>query len=229
MNLPALPPPNALKITGGARIGLANAGWPLSALYITRNCLYLNASVIGSCAFLPEDIVALKPYRKFLSTGIQIQHRVKDYNSHIIFWTNSPEQTIAAIRQSGFLDADRKGGGPLRTEVQARQAQGSFALKWPFVIGFAVIWNLLMLPFFLPGAVTAAGKPNVPDVLMGPLLAIGFLLATCVLLLSVPNVQGLALKEGRSVADLKPFLFLLIAIASFMLIPFSIIFFFAGR
>src|ERR1700744_4031648 len=95
-----------LKETGGARIGNANATWPLATLTVTSGELQLKASLIGSLIFLPEDIISIEPYVQipFLGQGIKINHRVAAYNPKVIFWTFvPPAQLISRIEETGFL------------------------------------------------------------------------------------------------------------------------------
>ena len=76
-------------LTGGARIGSSNATYPFANLYVDKEILKLNASIIGNLIFEPKDIISIEPYVSIplIGQGIKINHRVEKYNSKVIFWT----------------------------------------------------------------------------------------------------------------------------------------------
>jgi len=78
-----------IKKTGGARIGMANATWPFATLKANKDRLELNATIIGTLVFKPNDIISIEPYGliPFIGRGIRINHRVDKYKSKVIFWT----------------------------------------------------------------------------------------------------------------------------------------------
>jgi hypothetical protein len=61
---------------GGARIGWLNASWPFAKLTSSRKALAL--SCLGSFEFSPAQVVAIEPYRWFLSHGVRIHHNRPD-------------------------------------------------------------------------------------------------------------------------------------------------------
>jgi len=90
-----------LKVTGGARIGFANASWTFATLKVSKNQLELNASIIGNLLFQPSDIISIIPYSKIpiLGQGIKINHKVETYKKKVIFWTyKNPELVINQIK-----------------------------------------------------------------------------------------------------------------------------------
>src|SRR5688572_7702958 len=98
---------NELQVTGGARIGMANATFPFATLNVNKECLELNASVIGNLTFQPSDILSIETYTMipFLGQGIKINHTVPTYNERVIFWTfKDPDSVVSQIKQTGFLN-----------------------------------------------------------------------------------------------------------------------------
>ena len=76
-------------LTGGARIGRANATFPFATLSVDKHLLKLNASIVGNLIFQPKDIVSIEVYGKIpvLGQGVKINHNVESYNPQVIFWT----------------------------------------------------------------------------------------------------------------------------------------------
>ncbi|MCF2220004.1 hypothetical protein H9Q08_11915 [Chryseobacterium sp. PS-8] len=134
-------------LTGGARIGRANATYPFANLYVDENTLKINASLVGNLIFQPQDIISIKPYSSvpIIGKGIKILHKVDNYNEHVVFWTmTDPEFVISEIKKTGFLEKINLPSEKDLTIVQ-KQKQGGFPLK-PFVkIVFTVVWNALFL------------------------------------------------------------------------------------
>ncbi|UZT97381.1 hypothetical protein ODZ84_19675 [Chryseobacterium fluminis] len=95
----------SFKITGGARIGRANATYPFADLYVDENILKINASLIGNLIFQPQDIITIKAYSSLalVGQGIKIVHKVESYHENIIFWTmKNPKSVINEIQNTGF-------------------------------------------------------------------------------------------------------------------------------
>ena len=102
---------NELKLTGGARIGMANATWPFATLKVSRNKLELNASIVGNLVFQPSNIKSIEPYTQIplIGQGIKINHNVDSYKEKVIFWTfKKPETVINEIKQVGFLNKQQE-------------------------------------------------------------------------------------------------------------------------
>src|SRR5690554_6224541 len=138
-----------LNLTGGARIGMANATWPFASLKVTNDRLDLNATIVGNLVFKPEDIISIEPYYMIpiIGQGIKINHRLPKYKEKVIFWTfKNPNEVIGQIKQTGFfpntLTTDRKDDSEI---IAGRQKQGGFPVKIPFAIGIVFIWNILFI------------------------------------------------------------------------------------
>ena len=204
-----------LKMTGGARIGMANATWPFATLTVTKDRLDLNASIIGNYSFTKDDIISIEPYYliPIIGQGIKINHKIPKYKDKVIFWTfNNPNDVINEIKQTGFFD-----GGSLTTnqdvknQVIERQKQGGFPVRIPAVIAIIVIWNIFFLIDFL------STKTNDIPLGKGAAIALGFILIVSVFSLISKDFRKLILKDGRDIKEISKFLYFLIFLSGFML------------
>lgn len=139
-----------LKITGGARIGTANATWPFAKFIVTQDRLELNVGILGNLVFKPEDIISIEPYQG-LSSGLKINHRVEHYKNTVIFWTTkNPHMLIRQIQQIGFFDHSSDETSPQASEtITEKQRQSGFPIRTPFAVAVIVIWNILFLSDFI--------------------------------------------------------------------------------
>jgi hypothetical protein len=205
-----------VKETGGARIGMVNATWPFAKLTVTKDKLQLNATIIGNLIFKPGDIVSIEPYSRFMSKGIKITYNVPKYKNHVVFWTfGSASSLINKIEDTGFLTNT----DPIETEldqhITASQKSGGFPLKLSAGIAIIAIWNILFIMDFQN---VFGESGNGSSFGIGIQLALGFVLLTSILLLTFEPVRKLLLKKGRSINDIKTFLFFLMFICGFMLL-----------
>lgn len=201
------------KITGGAQLGNANATWPLAQLTITPFVLTLDAGLIGTVVFKPQDVTTLEANDKTLS----IIHTVKEYKQKISFTSaQQASEVIKQIQRSGFLHNPEPVPHEIDRLVTAMQQSGAFPIKRSAAIAIIAIWNLLFLiPVinFVLGDMTKLPFREV--FILGP----GFMLLLCILLLTVEPVQRLILKEGRSAeGGLRPTLFFIMAIFTLFII-----------
>lgn len=212
-----------LKLTGGARIGFANATWPLATLTVNKDQLEINASIIGNLIFRPADIISIETYSEFpvIGQGIKINHRVENYNNKVIFWTfNDPSSVISQIKQTGFLNTV---SGEISANDQLiidKQSSGGFPLKIPAVVIAVVLWNILFLSDIMK--FFNSGKVGFP-LGNGAMIAVGLLFSTSILTLISEGFSKLILKEGRTIEDIRSSLYLLILISGFMFIGFLVI------
>lgn len=208
------------SLTGGARIGRANATYPFANLYVDENTLKINASLVGNLIFQPQDIISIKPYSSvpFIGKGIKILHRVENYNQHVVFWTmTDPEFVISEIKKTGFLE---KTNFPLTEKdltIVQQQKQGGFPLK-PFVkIVVIVVWNALFLYDFIPFFL---GNNEKPPFSTGVCTALGLLFTTALLTLISGDFRKLILKEGRTLEDIKKSAIFILLISGIMFTAF---------
>ena len=206
-----------LKITGGARIGLANASWPFATLKVNKDKLELNASIVGNLVFQPKDIISIESYSKSssLSKGLKINHQVTNYKSEVIFWTfNDPLTVINQIRQTGFFDNTNNAANIAEAIIIQQQQQiGGFPIKKNVAIGIVVLWNILIISDFLRAGTSDKKTMTISN---GMTIAVATLFLISVLTLISKNFSKLILKEGKEIEDIKRFLYFIILISGFM-------------
>ncbi len=213
---------NSIKLTGGARIGMANATWPFATLKVSNDRLDLNTGIVGNLIFKPDDIISIEPYYMIpiLGQGIKINHKVPTYKDKVIFWTfKNPNDVIRQIQQTGFLD--NTSGIDRETDkiIAEKQQQGGFPIKLPFAIAVIVIWNILFLTDFLGFSDSnSEGMPFGNGVKM----ALGFVLITSILTLISSGFRKIVLKEGRELKEIRRFIYFIIVITGFMLLNLTI-------
>ncbi len=81
-------------LTGGARIGRANATYPFANLYVDENILKINASLTGNLIFQPQDIISIKPYASVPVIGKGIKSMFKKYFYYLF---NSIENNLTIL------------------------------------------------------------------------------------------------------------------------------------
>ena len=206
------------KLTGGARIGLANATYPFADLYIDKNTLKINASLVGNLIFQPQDIISIKPYTSIplVAQGIKINHRVENYNSNVIFWTlKNPETVINEIKSTGFLENKNSPTIPRDSKIIGQQLQGGFPLK-PFVSIFLIVaWNALFIFDFFPVFKDETSLPVFPG--PGVCSALGLVFIFALFTLVSANFRRFILKDGRTFEDIKKLAIFIMIITGFML------------
>lgn len=199
---------NDIEETGGARIGMAHATWPFATLTVNKNMLRLNASIIGNLYFRPSDIVSIEPSSLFSGVGIKINHRVEKYNSKVVFLTSGAGRLISQIADTGFLNNTSPIPPDVEAEIEKYQSEGSFPVKWSAVIVFGLVWNLLILGDWFG---YFGSHKNIPFG-VGEQAALAFAFLFALMLLISEPFRGLVLKKGRTVSDVKLFLFFLMLI-----------------
>ncbi len=196
---------NELQITGGARIGRANASIPFASLKVNKEQLEINASIIGNLVFQPSDIVSIEPYHflPLIGQGVKINHTVESYDKKIIFWTfKDPEMIVQQIQATGFLDYENIAHSKPKPSIIKKQAQGGFPLKKGFIILAVLVWNGLFLFDLIPYLQNNAQGLPIGN---GILSALGFIFISSLLILAFPPFRRLVLKEGRTLDDINKF------------------------
>jgi hypothetical protein len=208
-----------LNITGGARIGMANATWPFASLKVNNERLDLNATILGNLVFRPEDIITIEPYYMIpiIGQGIRINHRISTYNEKVIFWTfKNPDEIIRQIKQTGFLDNSSSNDRQHDLDIIAeRQKHGGFPIKIPFAVGIGVIWNILFIMDFLN---FLKGNSKGIPLGYGAIGALGLVFISCFLTIISKNFRKIVLKEGRELKDINKFLYFIMFISGMLLI-----------
>jgi len=192
-----------IKITGGARIGSANATWPFATLKVYKDKLELNTSLVGNLVFQPQDIISIEPYSRFtfVGNGIKINHNISNYDSKVIFWTfQDPVTVINQIRQLGFFDNTNRTSDISETINTQQQQIADSPIKKNISIGFGISWNILILYDFVIYITTdnvAAFRPN------GATIAVVGLFLFSILTLISKNFRKLVVNEGKTIEDIK--------------------------
>lgn len=214
---------NELKITGGARIGMANATWPFATLKVNKDKLELDVSIVGNFVFQPSNIISIEAYTliPIIAQGIKINHNVESYKEKVIFWTlKNPQTVINQIRQTGFLSNQKELKTNSFAEIQNRHKGGGFPVKKSIAISAVVLWNLLFLIDFIP---FIQGKSEGPPFGNGIFIALGLLFLSALLSLISSRFRRLILKDGRTLKDIKKFSIFIMLISGFMMFNFIII------
>ncbi|MEL1245724.1 hypothetical protein AAEO56_15735 [Flavobacterium sp. DGU11] len=216
-----------LNLTGGAKIGFKRASYPFASLKLNNGVLELDASLIGKYVFLPGDVISIGRYLMpgFGKEGIRIYHNVAGYNEKIVFQSLKvpANDIIKTIEASGFLNKESSRNFNLtqrEKEVRQLQASGAFPIKKSFGIAFIVMWNVLFIGSFATAFLNNRFEKLIP---LAALPALGFLAAVAILLLVSPGFARIILKEGRTVKDIRKFLFFILFIATFMLVNMYVI------
>lgn len=206
-------------LTGGARIGMANASFPFADLYVDKEILKVNASIVGNLVFQPKDIISIKPYTSIpiIGNGIKINHRIENYNSEVIFWTfKNPNSVIREIEKTGFLKNINSEISAEDLEIIKKQNEGGFPVKKSVAIFFVIAWNLLFLsdviPFFLKG------ETEDSPIGIGINLAIGLIFTNSILTIVSEKFRKIILKENKSFDDIKKFAYFLALVSGIMFI-----------
>jgi len=201
-----------IKETGGARIGNANATWPFATLIVNKNELELKAGIIGNLVFKPSDVTSIERYVQIplIGQGLKINHSVSGYNPKVIFWTmGNITELLRRIEQTGFLAHTNPLPAEISSEIAATQSGGAFPLKIPAAIAIVVIWNILFLTDMLK---MFSGHNTGMPLGLGAQLALAFVFITGLLLLISAPFRALMLKPGRTIADIRPFIYFLMFI-----------------
>ncbi len=206
-------------LTGGARIGRANATYPLADLYVDKKILKINASIVGNLVFRPEDIISIETYNfiPLLAQGIKINHKIPNYNPKVIFWTfKEPSMVISEIKATGFLDDHNSALFMEDEPILEMQKQGGFPIKKNVAIFYVVAWNILLLCDFVPFFLNFSTDKSPFG--FGVITAIGLLFFSAILILFSKDFRILILKAGRNFEDVKKTIYLILFLSAFMLL-----------
>ena len=211
---------NEIKLTGGARIGMANATFPFATLKVNKDRLELNASLIGNLVFQPQDIISIETYSQIpiIGHGIKINHRVSNYKQKVIFWTfKDPKEVLSQIKDTGFLDGINSEISATDQQILEKQKQGGSPVKKSVIIGTIVVWNALFLTDFIPAFL---GEKEIFPIGKGASTALGLLFLFALLSLISTDFRRLILKEGRELNDIKKAAIFIMIISGMMFLSF---------
>lgn len=205
---------NQIKETGGVKIGLFRASWPLASIAIDTYKMEINASIRGKFVFDKTDIVSITTETSLFKSGLRIKHRVGQYNNDIVFFPKtSAAILLGQIHQLGFLDLSCKTPNGIEMEIKALQEKSGFPIKIPMAIGIVVAWNLLFLADFLD---VFSNKSEHSFTGIGMSLALAMVFIIALLLLISDFVRGIILKDGVDIKSIKTFLFFILFLTGFL-------------
>ena len=205
---------NQIKETGGVKIGMFKASWPLASIEIDDYKLEVDASIRGKFVFGKTDIVSITAEQSLFRSGSRINHRVEKFNKNIVFYPQtSAASLVGKIHQLGFLDLTIKTPRAVEIEIKALQEQSGFPIKMPIVIGIVIVWNLLFLADFLN---LFPNKPEHSFTGIGMSLALAMVFITALLLLTSDFFRQIILKDGVNIKSIRSFLFFILLITGFM-------------
>lgn len=205
-----------VKVTGGASVGMARATWPFATLKVTKKRLELNATIIGNLVFKPSDITSIEVVDGLGARSLKINHKVANYKNKVVFHASGDIRLLLKqIEQTGFLDNREEIDEEEVSEIEKYQSKGGFPLKTGFSVIAVIIWNLgVMYDFYnMSNSKTVVGA--------GVQFSLSFVIAMCLLILFSSSFRSRVMKEGRSLTDIKKFIYALLAMASLMFISFS--------
>ncbi|MAP54952.1 MAG: hypothetical protein CL605_08635 [Altibacter sp.] len=214
---------NEFKLTGGARVGNANATFPFATLKVSKDRMEINASIISHLTFKPSDVISIEPYTMvpIIGQGIKINHKVSTYQDHVIFWTfKDPNSVFLQIQETGFLSNENSSIEQIDRMIKDKQAQGGNPIKKSFAVGAVISWNILFLMDIL--RFFYEDREGFP-IGNGALTAIGLLFLTALLSLVSTDFRRFILKEGRGLNDIKKIAIFIMIISGFMLLNFRLL------
>lgn len=195
----AVPPPIPVagplfSKTGGARIGVVNASWPLAQLIVTPDSLRLSVSFVGDHRFRPDQVIALHCHviLPVLAWGVRVEHVRTDCPAKIVFWClGHPDRVLQGIKEAGFQATAPAGSVAPPT---------SWPVRWQIVVPFVLVGNLLV------GADMFSQADGFP--LPGKLSCVflGLLSAASLAILRSGTLQRMLLKPGRSIGEIRAYL-----------------------
>jgi len=195
-----------LTVTGGGRLGWVHATWPFGRLSISSGKLTISLAFVGQYTFAPSDVSGLDRCG-IASNGIRIVHTRPDCPETIIFFcAGRVQRVLDAAIQAGFT-----AGVP-----SSPASRRGMPFRWIAVAQVVVAWNVLGL--------LDQGLPPWREPKPGPLMiaALAMLLAVAFAVQMSEAAQRWALKPGRSVSEVAPFLRLLQLVGGFLFAGFAL-------
>jgi hypothetical protein len=189
-----------IAFTGGARLGWVQATWPFGRLSISPGQLTISLAFVGRYTFAPSDVSRLERCG-IASNDVRIVHTRSDYPETVIFRCGGRVQRV--------LDAATRAGFHARVPSSSRPRGMPF--RWIAVAQVAAAWNVLA---FLDQGLPLWSGARPPGLLF--IAALGMLLGVSFAIQISETAQVWALKPGRSVSEVAPFLRLVQLIGGFL-------------
>jgi len=196
----------SLSFTGGARIGPFQGTWPFGRLAISPGQLTISLAFAGRYTFAPREVAELERCG-IASNGIRIVHTRSDCPETAIFWCGARVQRV--------LDAATRAG--FHARVPLPPSGSGMPLRWIAIAQGVVAWSVLGV---LDQALRQWSVPRPPGTMM--LTALGMLLGAAFAIQISEAARTWAIKPGRSVAEVAPFLRVLQLVGGFLFAVFAL-------
>jgi hypothetical protein len=96
-----------MTFRGGARIGMFNASWPFARLTLTKDSVLLKVFAT-EYRLKREEICRFEFFRGWFSSGVMLVHTNSTLDSHVVFWSLSPQEVLSASQELGFEIRDKE-------------------------------------------------------------------------------------------------------------------------
>ena len=195
----------SLSFTGGARIGPFQGTWPFGRLSISTGQLTISLAFAGRYTFAPAEVAGLERCG-IASNGIRIVHTRSDCPETAIFWCGArAPRVLDAATWAGFH-------APVPSPPRGR----GMPFRWIAIAQMVVAWSGLGV---LDQALPSWSVPRPPATMM--IAALGMLLGAAFAIQISEAARTWAIKPGRSVAEVAPFLRLLQLVGGFLFAVFA--------
>lgn len=197
-----------ISVAGGAQVGWLHASWPFARL--TVSATHLKIAMMGTYDFTTDQVVSLERFGSIpvLASGIRINHNRQDCPPKIIFYTlGNPMKLLARIAETGFSPKAPAASAPKRIGIPVR---------WSAIAIAIILWNGF---FFLDYSSPDYSRHELG---LGAFMAILLTFFLTWWLRVSQWLQGIVLKEGRSVGEIKSFLYFLQLLTGIGVVAFAI-------
>ncbi|OAV45358.1 hypothetical protein [Lewinella sp. 4G2] len=193
-----------LSYTGGARVGMMNASFPLAKLFVEDGALNLNVLLLGKHRFLQSQITALQHVTNAvgLGKGIKIEHTHPTYSNELIFWTLSdPDKILDEIANSRLGLTQNV----IRKEKVAASIGGLLSDANPLKVSFLIAIALLSLLAFAPFIISAftTGTPDFQQFIYRGVAVQAILVGGLLGAIYSPTIREYVLKEDAEITRHK--------------------------
>jgi hypothetical protein len=157
---------------------------------VTPNELILKIPMLGTYKFTPSDIIKFEPNTGFYGANVILIHNVLDYPQKIsLAYPGGANALTLFLNQHGFVP---------KGVAEAPLQRAGIAVCWSFLIAAVVLWNALLIYGHIKG-----------EFRVYSFIAIALVFIVTVLLPYSKAFQGVVLKPGRRIGEIKPTLNLL--------------------
>ena len=167
------------------RIGGVRSNFPGTKLFVTPNELVLKIPLLGTYKFSPSDIIRFEPNKGLFGANVILNHIVLDYPEKIsLAYPGGANDLTLFLNRNGFVPQGVAEASLLRANIPVR---------WSFLLIAVLLWNALLLYGHIEGKFRVFS-----------FIAIALMFLITVLLPCSKALQGVVLKPGRRVGEIKP-------------------------